>query len=774
MRRFVFLLTLLASIITICSGTQKFSRWSFNAEYGESLYYGDIKPISPDLFNSPVQELVFGISVEYALTPVLGISADYYHLPIGGKNNIAYFRTDLSNGGLNATLNFTKMMFPQTKSRFSVNGSLGVGYAAFTSKYKYPKPDSSLLVIKDKPVYASVIPIAFFVEYDLLSSVSIGARAHYSAYFSDNLEGVPYLNFKGVSNDNIAMLSLSLRYKFNAKKKLHMRSINMDNFISRPEIAISKVNNEAIAILEKDNAKLKKSMDSVLLVLSNYLIDSDKDGVLDILDKCPNTPPEVHRMVDINGCPLDTDGDKIADYLDKCPDTALELIGKVDKHGCLTDTDEDGIPDYLDKCPDNAPEAIGMTDNYGCPLDTDGDSIPDYLDKCPDTSPEMRGMVSNSGCPSDLDGDGIVDYLDRCQDTPPEVRGMVDENGCILDTDGDKIPDYLDKCPDTAPELRGMVGKSGCPLDSDGDGIPDYLDKCPDTSPEVYIMVDSSGCPLDTDRDGIPDYLDKCPDTAPEIYGKVDIKGCPLDSDSDSIADYLDKCPNTAPEAHGMVDSVGCPLDTDGDGIADYLDKCPDTAPELLTMIDKNGCPPDKDGDGIADYYDKCPDTSPDVHGMVDKNGCTLDTDGDLIADYLDKCPKLYGVIENNGCPEIKMEVKALFQRALQGIEFETAVAVIKPVSTEILNKIVDILNQNVNYLIEIQGHTDNIGNPYTNFILSVNRAESVRKYLIENGVSKDRITAHGFGDTVPVADNGIEEGRTKNRRVEFIVSFEK
>jgi len=774
MKRLVFFFILLATLNTICYGTNNFSRWSIHAEFGETYFFGDIGPQTPDIFNSPANELVYGLSVNYAMTPVLGFSVDYYHLPIGGQSGIAYFRSDLSNFDLNTTFNFTKWFFPQTKSKFSVNGCLGVGLAAFTYKYKYPKPESSPLTVSAKPVSASVIPISFSLEYDLLSSVSIGAWAHYISYFSDNLEGVPYLNYKGVTNDFIAMLSLSLRYKFNAKKNLHMHNINMDNFISHPERTISKVNNEAITILENDNARLKKSMDSVLLVLSNYLIDSDKDGVLDIMDKCPNTPPEVHRMVDLNGCPLDTDGDKIADYLDKCPDTAPELRGMVDIHGCLSDTDGDGIPDYLDKCPDSTPEAQGMIDNFGCPLDTDGDSIPDYLDKCPDTTPEMRGMVGTSGCPRDTDGDGIPDYLDKCPTTPPEVRGMVDKNGCILDTDGDKIPDYLDKCPETAPELRGLVGKSGCPLDSDVDGIPDYLDKCPDTSPEVYIMVDSSGCPLDTDGDGIPDYQDRCPDTGPEIYGKVDFKGCPLDSDGDSIADYLDKCPNTALEAHGMVDSVGCPLDSDGDGIANYLDKCPGTAPELLKMIDENGCPPDKDGDGIADLYDKCPDTASQVNGMVDENGCTLDTDGDMIPDYLDKCPKLYGVIENNGCPEIKKEVKALFQQALQGIEFETAVAVIKPVSTEILNKIVDILNQNFDYLIEIQGHTDNVGNPYTNFVLSVNRAESVRKYLIENGVSKDRITSHGFGDTMPVADNGTDEGRKKNRRVEFIVSFEK
>ena len=75
--------------------------------------------------------------------------------------------------------------------------------------------------------------------------------------------------------------------------------------------------------------------------------DTDKDGVYDYLDKCPNTPAGV--KVDTKGCPLDSDGDGVYDYQDQCPDTPAGV--KVDTKGCPLDSDGDGVPDYLDQCP---------------------------------------------------------------------------------------------------------------------------------------------------------------------------------------------------------------------------------------------------------------------------------------------------------------------------------------------------------------------------------------------------------------------------------------
>ncbi|NDP22905.1 MAG: hypothetical protein GZ091_17775 [Paludibacter sp.] len=73
--------------------------------------------------------------------------------------------------------------------------------------------------------------------------------------------------------------------------------------------------------------------------------DSDKDGIQDIYDECPDTPKNI--KVDEDGCPIDSDKDGVPDYLDKCYSTPANV--KVDANGCPLDTDKDGIPDYLDK-----------------------------------------------------------------------------------------------------------------------------------------------------------------------------------------------------------------------------------------------------------------------------------------------------------------------------------------------------------------------------------------------------------------------------------------
>jgi OOP family OmpA-OmpF porin len=90
--------------------------------------------------------------------------------------------------------------------------------------------------------------------------------------------------------------------------------------------------------------------------------DSDNDGVVDSLDKCPGTPYGI--IVDPAGCPLDFDKDGVPDYLDKCPGTPVGV--KVDKDGCPLDSDKDGVPDYLDKCP-GTPVGVEV-DNDGCPI----------------------------------------------------------------------------------------------------------------------------------------------------------------------------------------------------------------------------------------------------------------------------------------------------------------------------------------------------------------------------------------------------------------------
>ncbi|HWE28571.1 MAG TPA: OmpA family protein, partial [Polyangia bacterium] len=147
--------------------------------------------------------------------------------------------------------------------------------------------------------------------------------------------------------------------------------------------------------------------------------DSDNDGVLDRVDKCPSEPGPATN----GGCPLpaDSDGDGVSDIDDKCPNEP----GARDNGGCPdVDSDGDGVVDRLDRCPNQ----IGPAVNHGCPLaDRDRDGVPDAADRCPDKA----GPVANQGCPDfDSDGDGLVDRLDKCPFDPETYNGVADEDGC--------------------------------------------------------------------------------------------------------------------------------------------------------------------------------------------------------------------------------------------------------------------------------------------------------------------------------------------------------
>ena len=269
---------------------------------------------------------------------------------------------------------------------------------------------------------------------------------------------------------------------------------------------------------------------------------------------------------------------------------------------------------------------------------------------------------------------------------------------------------------------------------------------------------------FDADGDGVEDDKDKCPST--DAGTPVDEDGCPADSDGDGVPDYLDKCPGTP--AGSKVDENGCVADSDGDGIPDNDDRCPNTPQGVA--VDAKGCPTDSDNDGVPDYLDKCPETPSSA--KADAAGCPLDTDNDGIPDYMDHCPEVAGVAENNGCPEIKQEVKQVFKQALNGIQFETGKSKITKSSYKILDDIVKIMKDNPSYKLFIKGHTDNDGDPDKNLKLSQDRAAEVLKYLKGKGVDASRMHSEGYGDKQPVVPNNSAANKAKNRRVEFEVEF--
>ncbi|MBI4947218.1 MAG: OmpA family protein [Bacteroidetes bacterium] len=400
------------------------------------------------------------------------------------------------------------------------------------------------------------------------------------------------------------------------------------------------------------------------------------------------------------------------------------------------DKDKDGIPDKDDACPD----IKGLKEFKGCP-DRDGDHIPDNMDECPD----QPGLPQFNGCP-DRDSDGIIDKNDSC----PDVAGTVQFNGCP-DQDGDGIIDIKDSCPD----VPGVPEFNGCP-DRDGDKIIDKLDSCPDEAGLPKL----NGCP-DKDGDGIIDKHDLCPNEP----GSAETFGCP-DKDGDGVVDKEDRCPDKA----GPKENDGCPLarlhliDEKGNIIA-------------TAVIGKDGkfnfakLPTDERVLLKLESYDVLMVNEIAVESGTLVHMARRGVDGYFRFDKLSAEENKVGKLD---MPDIQIRLKAeealTVKSAMENLEFDYGKAGIRTTSNTGLDQLTDLMKKNPTWRLKLSGHTDNVSSLKFNMELSKKRVESVKKYLVSKGISEQRVILKWYGPNKPIAPNTTEEGKQKNRRVEFLI----
>lgn len=272
--------------------------------------------------------------------------------------------------------------------------------------------------------------------------------------------------------------------------------------------------------------------------------------------------------------------------------------------------------------------------------------------------------------------------------------------------------------------------------------------------------------PTEGDRDGdkYDDKADSCPDDPEDFDGFEDEDGCPdKDNDGDGVEDAstlddnriwinLDQkdgedCRDLPEDPDGFEDEDGCPeLDNDKDGKNDDVDGCPNEPEDFDNWQDDDGCPEnDNDADGFLDNVDGCPDVAEDVDGDRDDDGCPDR------AVQVDKCA-------------IKLDGKIMFDSNKYDLNSKK----FRDQNYKLLDDVVAVLNENKDITIEIGGHTDSKGSDKSNEKLSQNRVNSVRDYLVNKGIDGGRVTAKGYGESVPVASNLDAAGREQNRRVEF------
>lgn len=217
----------------------------------------------------------------------------------------------------------------------------------------------------------------------------------------------------------------------------------------------------------------------------------------------------------------------------------------------------------------------------------------------------------------------------------------------------------------------------------------------------------------------------------------------------------------------------------DGDGIDGDADLCPQGREDFDGFEDEDGCPDlDNDGDGFPDARDKCPNEKGGEPWVVDSlDGCRpwSDIDNDGIHDDDDQCPekaeRVNGIKDEDGCPDFNVVVTAERIEFDQKVMFQSGTAELTAESQDLLVAIAQTLNENPQVLVvEVGGHTDDVGSNSSNYKLSQARAEACVAALVAAGVEGKRLRAKGYGETKPVIRKTTEEARAANRRVEFNV----
>lgn len=259
----------------------------------------------------------------------------------------------------------------------------------------------------------------------------------------------------------------------------------------------------------------------------------------------------------------------------------------------------------------------------------------------------------------------------------------------------------------------------------------------------------------DTDGDGLSDG---------DEVKKYNTNPLKADSDGDGLSDYDEVM------THKTNPNLA---DTDGDGLNDY---------DEVMKYKTNPVKADTDGDGLNDGDEVLKYKTDPLKADTDSDGLNdgdevlkhktdplkADTDGGTVDDGTEVAR---GTNPLNPADDIKKEVlKVEVGKAivLEGIVFATGKSDITPESETILQTALNTLEENAEITVEIHGHTDNTGSKATNKRLSLARADAVKAWLVQKGISADRIGTKGFGPDKPAVPNTTPEGRQQNRRIEF------
>ncbi len=300
---------------------------------------------------------------------------------------------------------------------------------------------------------------------------------------------------------------------------------------------------------------------------------------------------------------------------------------------------------------------------------------------------------------------------------------------------------------------------------------------------------------MDRDGDGIKDSKDKCPD----IAGIKKYKGCPM-SDEDMAAAEAAKQAQMAAEAKMKAEAAEKAA-MEAKMAAEAKMKMEAEAAEKAAMEAAAAAVVEEEMEPVPVVRDVTP---VQTNGAMSHshNGVThshanggehVHTNGSAVTGTATASDYTRGTgaythshngqehsHDNNGSHEHTVVstgtrdavVSSVFESALQGINFRSSQDRFRSSSYTIMDNVVTVMNQYPNMTVTIEGHTDSQGGSASNQALSQKRADAVKAYLVSKGISSSRLSAIGYGEARPVADNTTSTGRERNRRVAFIPAY--
>jgi outer membrane protein OmpA-like peptidoglycan-associated protein len=331
----------------------------------------------------------------------------------------------------------------------------------------------------------------------------------------------------------------------------------------------------------------------------------------------------------------------------------------------------------------------------------------------------------------------------------------------------------------------GKIGPAG-PKDLDLDGITDDLDACIDQPETVNNYIDEDGCPDELSTLNVTVTYDGAPVEGAELH----VLGPDVDDKSLTAATPWSRqvIPDTSwsLEARKGECLAGDAKTLVGTGTQEAkveLQLVPSATLKIF-VHDQSGKPiPNAELAWESDQPDCLPLVTPplgsDGRGLAEvgagKHRLAVSAPGYRIVEVPVVVQAGDDMPVDVTLQATKLKVTASKIVILEKVQFETAKAVILPQSYELLNEVADVVRRNPKAgRVEVQGHTDSRGSDTYNLDLSQRRSEAVRKYLIAQGVDKDRLIAVGYGESSPIDSNDTSKGRAQNRRVEFLLIDQK